>query len=188
MRTPGLLPAFTTPVPVEVTAPVIEPAPPRIPPLLTVTPLVIDVAGEKQIVGAAADHLYAYDCDGRELWKVDYEGFSTVPRPVFADGTLYFCTGYMKPQLWAVRPDAATATRASRPANSIKSADSINLTSSVLWKATKQIPANSSPLLVGEEIYIVSDQGILSCLDARSGQEIWKQRIKGSYSASPLLA
>lgn len=145
------------------------------------TPLVIEVSGEQQIVGAAADHLYAYNTGGQELWKLDYEGFSTVPRPVFGDGTLYFCTGYMKPQLWAVRPGDAAA-----PAPGTNR--SVNLTESVLWKATKQIPANSSPLLVGGEIYIVSDQGILSCLDARSGEEVWKQRIKGSYSASPLLA
>ena len=153
------------------------------------TPLLIEAGGRRQIISPAADHVYAYDpVDGRELWKIDYEGFSNVPRPVFGGSLLYVCTGYMKPQLWAIRPGTVN-DRPSGNAGPGSKAASVNLTQShVAWKATKQMPANASPLLVGDEIYTVSDQGILSCLDARSGEEIWKQRIKGSYSASPLLA
>jgi outer membrane protein assembly factor BamB len=60
--------------------------------------------------------------------------------------------------------------------------------SHVAWKVTKAAPANPSPLVIGDEVYIVSDQGIASCLDAKSGEQRWQQRIKGTYSASPLTA
>jgi outer membrane protein assembly factor BamB len=72
------------------------------------TPLAIDVAGRKQIVSVGADRASAYDAaTGAELWYVDFEGFSNVPRPLFAGGLVILDTGYMKPQLWAIRPDGA---------------------------------------------------------------------------------
>jgi outer membrane protein assembly factor BamB len=49
-------------------------------------------------------------------------------------------------------------------------------------------PYTPSPLLVGEELYYVSDTGVLSCVDARSGQMLWQQRLGGNYSASPVFA
>ena len=70
------------------------------------TPLVIDVAGKKQIVSIGTDRVYGYDvATGIELWFIEFEGFSNVPRPLFADGLVIFDTGYMKPQLWAIKPD-----------------------------------------------------------------------------------
>ena len=45
-----------------------------------------------------------------------------------------------------------------------------------------------SPLLVGDELYIVNDGGIASCLDAKTGETIWQERIGGNFSASPLFA
>jgi outer membrane protein assembly factor BamB len=45
-----------------------------------------------------------------------------------------------------------------------------------------------SPLLVGEDIFLISDNGIASCRDALSGQLRWRKRLGGNYSASPLYA
>jgi outer membrane protein assembly factor BamB len=58
----------------------------------------------------------------------------------------------------------------------------------VVWKQTNPAPANPSPILVGDELYFASDRGIGICLDARTGQEHWKERFGGNYSASPVLA
>lgn len=49
------------------------------------------------------------------------------------------------------------------------------------------VPHNPSPLLVGERLYLVSDQGVLTCIDATGGKEIWRQRLGGNFSASPTL-
>ncbi|HVC95402.1 MAG TPA: PQQ-binding-like beta-propeller repeat protein [Pirellulales bacterium] len=137
------------------------------------TPLVIDVGGTSQLVSPGAERVAAYDpATGQELWHVNYDGFSNVPRPLFAHGLLFVCTGYMRPQLWAIRPGGEG-----------------DLTeSAVVWRCPKQAPANPSPILVGEELYMVSDAGVLTCLDAQSGSEHWQKRMGGNFSASPLYA
>ena len=56
------------------------------------------------------------------------------------------------------------------------------------WKATSQIPLMSSPLLIGQELYIVSDMGIASCFDALTGQMHWRERLGGNHAASPVYA
>jgi outer membrane protein assembly factor BamB len=58
----------------------------------------------------------------------------------------------------------------------------------VAWKQSKRVPLNPSPLLVGGELYLVSDDGIMSCLDAQSGESKWQQRLGGAYSASLTFA
>jgi outer membrane protein assembly factor BamB len=52
----------------------------------------------------------------------------------------------------------------------------------------KAAPLNPSPLLLGDELYLVSDNGIATCLDAVSGEQHWQERIGGNFSASPTFA
>jgi outer membrane protein assembly factor BamB len=138
------------------------------------TPLVIDVAGKPLLISLAAKRGFAYDpATGKEQWVVQYApGWSEVPRPIFGHGLLYICTGYMKPELWAIRPEGSGDITATN----------------VVWKVTKNVPANPSPLLVGDEIYMVSDAGIISCVEASSGKVLWTKRVGDNYWASPLLA
>jgi len=137
------------------------------------TPLIINVNGRDQLISMGAFRVSAYEpLTGREIWWVDIPGFSNVPMPVFGHAMIYLATGFMKPELWAIRADGyGDVTR-----------------THVAWKFTKQAPAKPSPLLVGEQLYLLADTGIVSCLDARSGKEIWAERIPGEYSASPVLA
>ena len=137
------------------------------------TPLVISVNGRDQLVSMGAYRVSGYEAGtGKEIWWVDIPGFSNVPRPVFANGLVYISTGFGKPELWAIRPDGygdVTKTH-------------------VAWKALRQVPAKPSPLAVGEHLYMLADNGIISCLDGKTGREIWSERIPGAYSASPLFA
>jgi outer membrane protein assembly factor BamB len=100
------------------------------------------------------------------------EGFSNVPRPVFGQGLVFIATGFQEPALMAVRADGrGDVTR-----------------THVAWTLTRGAPYTPSPILVGDELYYVSDTGVLSCVDAKTGQMIWQQRISGNYSASPVFA
>ena len=60
--------------------------------------------------------------------------------------------------------------------------------SHLAWNMKKAAPLNPSPLLLGDELYLVSDNGIATCLDAVSGEQHWQERIGGNFSASPTFA
>ena len=138
------------------------------------TPLVIRVGDRDQVVSVGAFRVGAYDpATGKELWRASYaDGFSNVPRPVFGHGLVYVATGFQEPSLIAIRPDGAgDVTR-----------------THVAWQLRRGAPLTPSPILVGDELYVVNDLGILSCVDAKGGNVIWQQRLSGSFSASPLFA
>ncbi len=137
------------------------------------TPLVIEHDGKDQLIDPGAQRIIAYDPnDGKELWNVCYTpGYSVVPRPVLGKNLIYICTGYMKPELWAIRTGGAGDVTSSH----------------VAWKVKRNAPTNPSPLLDGNELYMVSDTGIATCMNAETGEEIWKQRLGDTYWASPLM-
>jgi len=138
------------------------------------TPLVIRVGERDQLISVGAYRATAYDpLNGKEIWRVSYaDGFSNVPRPVFAHGLVYIATGFQQPSLLAVRPDGAGDVTKTHLA----------------WKLGRGAPLTPSPIVVGDELYVVTDGGIASCLDARTGAPIWQQRLGGTYSASPVFA
>ncbi len=140
------------------------------------TPLVIRVGDRDQIVSVGAYRAVAYDpANGREIWRVAYDdGFSNVPRPVFGQGLVFVATGFQQPTLIAVRPDGTgDVTR-----------------SHVAWTLRRGAPYTPSPILVGEQLFIVNDAGIATCVDAKTGTIHWQQRLGGggNYSASPVHA
>lgn len=138
------------------------------------TPLVIEVAGRRQLITAGSGVVNALDpATGREIWKVRYDqGFSVVPRPVAAHGLVYITTGYGKPVALAIRTDGQGDVTESH----------------VAWKIEKFVPHNPSLVVVGDELYFVADNGVLTCADARSGQVHYQERCTGPISASLLHA
>jgi outer membrane protein assembly factor BamB len=85
---------------------------------------------------------------------------------------VYVCTGYNTPQLLAVRPDGTGDVTATH----------------VAWAVKKNVPHSASLLLVEDALYMVSDKGTLSCLDAKTGAERWSESVGGNFSASPIYA
>ncbi len=138
------------------------------------TPLVIRAGDRDQVVSVGAYRAVAYDpSNGREIWRVSYDGgFSNVPRPVFGQGLVFIATGFQQPALIAVRPDGTgDVTR-----------------SHVAWTLRRGAPYTPSPILVGEQLFIVNDAGIATSVDAKTGAIHWQQRLGGNYSASPVYA
>jgi len=138
------------------------------------TPLVVSLPGGDQVISPGAFRAVAYEPrSGKELWQVRYgEGFSSVPRPVYGDGLVFICTGFQQPSMLAVRLDGK--------------GDVTN--SKVEWKLDRGVPLTASPLLVGNELYMVTDNGIATCVDAKTGKEYWRARVGGNHSASPIYA
>ena len=137
------------------------------------TPLVIDTSSGQQLISNLAGRVVAYDPrTGKELWSVQQDGYANVPRPVFGHGLVFVCGGFPTAGLHAIRPDGRGDVSKTH----------------VAWSLKKAAPENPSPLLVGDELYLVSDKGIGSCLDARTGKLHWMERLGGEYYASPLYA
>ena len=139
------------------------------------TPLVIRVGERDEIVSVGAYRTAAYDPqNGKEIWRVGYaDGFSNVPRPVYGHGLVFIATGFQQPSLLAVRADGAGDVTKTH----------------IAWTLRRGAPLTPSPLLVGDELYVVNDGGIAQCLDAKNGEARWIQRLGGGdYSASPLFA
>jgi outer membrane protein assembly factor BamB len=138
------------------------------------TPLAMRVADQDQVVSAGAFRATAYDpLSGKEIWRVNYEdGFSNVARPVYGQGLVFISTGFNEPALIAVRPDGkGDITR-----------------TNVAWTLERGAPLTPSPLVVDDVLYVVSDIGIATALDAKTGKPHWQQRLGGNYSASPVFA
>lgn len=138
------------------------------------TPLLIEFNGQRQVVSPGGEWCIAYVPEtGKEIWRFHYPGgYSNVPRPVFGQGLVYICSGFNTPILYAVRPNGQG-----------------DITdTNMVWELKRGAPLNPSPLLVGEDLYLVSDKGIALCLDARTGQQHWTHRLGGNYSASPVSA
>ena len=137
------------------------------------TPLVIDAGDSPQVVSIGGDRAVSYDLEsGEELWWIRFDGFSAVPRPVFGHGLVYLTSGFYNQTLFAVRPDGSGDVTSSH----------------IAWRSSRGVPLTSSPLLVEEELYFVSDRGVATCLDAKTGRQHWQARLRGAFSASPVYA
>ena len=136
------------------------------------TPLLIDVGGTPQIVSAGSGAVIAYEPDnGREIWRCDYdEGYSVVPRPSYANGLVYVCTGFDAALVLAIKPDGKGDVTDSH----------------LVWDHSKAVPKNFSPIVIGELLFMVNDKGIATCLDAISGDVHWQKRLGGNFSSSPI--
>ena len=139
------------------------------------TPLVIKSETGSLVISPAANWVYGYDArDGHELWKVGYGqlGFSTVPRPVVMDNKVFIATSYMQSRLIAVKLGGSGDVTATHTA----------------WMSDRQIPNKPSLIALEGRLYFVSDKGIVRCVNAETGEDVWFERLGGDYSASPIAA
>ncbi|HYV06970.1 MAG TPA: PQQ-binding-like beta-propeller repeat protein, partial [Blastocatellia bacterium] len=138
------------------------------------TPLVVRLASGDQVISPGAYRAIAYEPrTGKEIWQVRYgDGFSNVPRPVYANGLVFICTGFQQPSMLAVRLEGRGDVTKKQ----------------VAWSLTRGAPLTPSPLLVGEELYVITDNGVATCVDAATGKEHWRARVGGNHSASPIYA
>ena len=138
------------------------------------SPLLVKTSGREQLIIPGAQWVTAYEpATGKEIWRVNYgDGFSNVPAPVMAGDLVCICTGFMQPQMIAVRTDGEGDVTKTH----------------VAWKILKSIPTMPSPVVVGDQIYFVTDQGVATSASTKDGEVIWTKRIPGNYSASPLYA
>lgn len=138
------------------------------------TPLVIDTEEGRQMIVPASKWIVSYAPEsGKPIWQVDTgKTFSNASRPVFGHGLVFVATAFGGSHLLAIGVGGEGDVTDTH----------------VVWDHRKQVPRRSSPLLVGDELYTISDGGVATCLDARTGKIHWTERILGDCSASPVFA
>ena len=135
------------------------------------TPIVETFNGKPILISCSADWVYGYEPrTGDELWKIKYGhlGFSNVARPVTGHGMIYLSTCFMKAEILAFRYEGLKTPK-------------------LAWKLDRG-PKMPSPILVGKELYVINDGGILTCVDALTGDLHWRERLDGEFSSSPTYA
>lgn len=139
------------------------------------TPLIVEVNGQPQLVSNGAFLVTGHEPrTGKEIWRVHHGVDSTISSIVHGHGLLFVNTGGHpgESEFWAIREGGAGDVTESH----------------AVWKMTKDTPFQTSPVLVGDLLYTVTDEGVLTCLEATTGTPVWSQRLKGKYGASPLAA
>jgi len=139
------------------------------------TPLIVEVGGQPQMVGNSSQIATGHDPrTGKELWRVVYGDDNTVSRVVSGHGLFFINTGGNpgNARLWAVREGGVGDVTATH----------------VAWEVREGVPVESSPVLAGDLLFMVDDNGLLTCLEARTGEKVWAERLPGLYGASLLYA
>jgi outer membrane protein assembly factor BamB len=138
------------------------------------TPLIIDVAGKKQLVLSGSKCVAGYDPNsGRPIWIVDGPTEQFVSSPVFTDHVLFVTAGYPTHHLMGIRPNGKG-----------------NVTKThVLWDDPRAADYVPSPVAHGKHVFFVNDNGAgAGCIVAQTGERMWTQRLGRHHSASPLSA
>ncbi len=145
------------------------------------TPLLVTVNGNTQMLSVGAKALYGYDpASGRELWKIPTPAFSGAASSVYGQGIAYMITGFGRTELFAIRlegqADVTDPTRSGAAGPNI------------VWKTGSLVPQTPSPVVVDDLLFMINDVGVLTCLEAASGKQVWRERLRGNFAASLLYA
>ena len=137
------------------------------------TPAIFEHAGRLQLVSPSAMDTISYDPEsGKELWRVHHGGMNAAVRPLYAHGLVYIAAGDGPLAMVAVRPEG----------------EGDITDTAVAWTFGKSAPKRPSQVIVGDWMFMVSDEGVASCIDARTADVLWQKRIGGEYRASPIHA
>ncbi|MBT5707571.1 MAG: PQQ-binding-like beta-propeller repeat protein [Verrucomicrobia bacterium] len=137
------------------------------------TPLIVEIDGAPSLFSVGAKAAYLYDPrNGREKWRVEFHNWSAAPRPIFYEGSFIFITGFSRSEMWSVKAGGAGDVTESH----------------VNWKIKNPIPRYSSPILVENLVYFASEESFLSCIESKTGDTVWTERVGGNFRSSPIYA
>lgn len=146
------------------------------------TPTLVEAGGRAELVANGGRFIRGYDpLTGRELWRFgDNETQVKQQAPLFAHGLVYIAGGYPPGRgFYALRP-GATGDITLKPGE--------HSNAHLAWKADKGSPYTTTPIVYGDYLYTVSDGGVLSAFEAKTGKLVYQERLPSSFSASPVAA
>lgn len=141
------------------------------------SPAVVEHQGKRQVVITATPKAMAYDYDtGKLVWEVSGVGLNPIPLPVQQGDVVYVMSGYRDPKLLAVR---------------LGRTGDLTGTDAVVWEATRGLSYTPSPVVFDGKLYLLTDNGQVSCLDAATGKPFYQQArlpMPYNFKASPIAA
>ena len=137
------------------------------------TPFVITEGSRRVILSAAGDVVQAFDPkNGERLWSVYSQGEGVVPTPVAGGGLVFASSGFEKTTLRAIRTGGRGDVTSTH----------------IAWEQKKGVPTQPSLLYANEMLFAITDGGIATCYQPKTGDVVWQERVGGNYCASPVWA
>jgi len=154
------------------------------------TPQIATIEGAPVLLSNGAKAHYGYDpLTGRELWQVEYQPFhSSGARPLYGHGLIFFAAGFSKGHFYAIKPPSASAWKPGNILDASKEAEPAPGRPQLVWKLIKGVPETPSPILHGEHLYLVDNNGFASAVEAKTGKVLWSERVLKAVYASPVFA
>ena len=135
------------------------------------TPIVVAGPEREELVVNSTEGLHAFELStGELLWHADGEHRFGVGVPSYVDGVLYATRGYRSGPYLALRPGGSGDVSATH----------------TLWRVATGAPYVSSLLVYRGLIFLASDHGVVTAVDAATGETVWRERTGGIFSASPV--
>ncbi len=137
------------------------------------TPLVVQTKGTPELIVNSSEGVSGHDATtGQLLWHIQEQNRFPIPMPVVHDGLIYTSRGYRSGPYMAIRPGGKGDVSKSH----------------VIWRADTGAPYVSSLVHYNGLLYMAGDVGVLSAIDAKTGQRVWQERTGGVFTASPVAA
>jgi outer membrane protein assembly factor BamB len=139
------------------------------------TPGLVEVDGRMQVVSVGSRAAFAYDAEtGKELWTIRHDDFNASSPPAFFGNHAILNTGTRNSNLLSVTLDATTLGDVTE--------------SHVIWNRDKGNSDLSAPILIQDRIYSILNNGVVNCVNAETGEDVWRDRVEGTFTASPVAA
>jgi outer membrane protein assembly factor BamB len=138
-----------------------------------VTPQILSENGRDQLISSAGNVVQGFDLEtGRRIWTAENSGEGVVPSVVIGDGLIFVTSGFGDSAIRAIRTGGRGDVTKTH----------------IVWESKEDVSKIPSMLFVRPFLFFVTDTGVAKCLKATTGQEIWRERLGGKHSASPIWA
>ena len=138
-----------------------------------VSPQILSAGGKDQLISSAGDAIQGFDpATGERIWTVSSPGEGVVPSVVVGDGLIFTASGFGDSAIRVVRAGGKGDVTKTH----------------IAWESPDDVPKIPSMLYVKPYLYLVTEAGVANCLKAATGEVIWRERLGGRFSASPVWA
>lgn len=146
------------------------------------TPTVYEGKARAELVTNATKAIRGYDpATGKELWRLGPNSEVATPTPIVAHDLIYVTTGYRVIQpIYVIRPGAT---------GDISLKEGKDSSEFIAWSKTRGGPYMPTPVIYGDLLYVVSNQGVLTTYNAKTGERIYQERLGGkggAFTSSPV--